>query len=342
MITLSPAEGKMINRLRFFSLLCVVMIHSAVHRQPEALEQISATIYEQAATWHRLFYCCNPLFLLFILSGYLFFRNADDSWSFRKDYLSKLKSRLTGLLTPYLVWCTFYLLFGYVRGGCSGSLSFEMLLNAYWPLSPARHVAAPGFWFIRSLICFSLLSPLYYLVYRYLKHFTLPLCLTLALCNLPLDFCYFNWPLLLGGYLAYSGITLGKIVELLPWKPALGAALLLSILSLFCPTALPGDVREIIKLLALILWGAGLAGLFMRCPLPSFCTPAAGMFLYATHFIICGKIGTRLVRYLPVNLPMLVADMWLTFALGTAVCLTLYAVVKRCPKLAAVLTGGRE
>lgn len=338
MVTISETEGNMINRLRFFSLLSVVMIHSSVYKQPEAEAALAEPVMQCVKQWHSLFVSSHALVVLFIISGYLFFRKASESWSFRNDYLGKLRSRLSGLLTPYLVWCTLYIAYKVFRSHFE--LSAGNLLHAYWPLSPTEHVAAPGFWFIRSLICFSLLSPLYYLVYRYLKHFTLLLCLALSLCKLPPDFCYFNWPLLLGGYLAYSGITLTRITELFPWKPALLGACALSVAAAFAP--LPDFVKLAFSQPSVVLWGAGLSGLFLRCPLPSCCTPSAGMFLYASHFIICGFISVFLLRYLPINLPMVVADMWLTWFLATCVCLGMFAVVKRVPHLTAILTGGRE
>lgn len=219
-------------------------------------------------------------------------------------------------------------------------LTFSYLQNAFWPISPTVAPVCGVFWFIRCLICFTLLTPLYYLIYKYCRHFTFLIAILLILSPLPLNFIYGNGYLLLGGYLAYSGITLTRLNELFPTKVALPFALLLSALWCFYPKQIPFPAAGV-HLSLVLLWLPALVGLMRHVRLPAFCTPGAGMFLYASHFFVCCYIGIRCIRFLPLNLPMLVADMWITMILGTTICLCVYAVIRKIPYTNYLLTGGR-
>lgn len=103
MVTISESEGKMINWLRFVCLLIVVMIHSAAYKQPEAIAQFSGEALQAAANWHELFHTPPSLKILFLLSGYLFFRHIGDCWNWKRDYLGKMASRVTALGLPYTI-----------------------------------------------------------------------------------------------------------------------------------------------------------------------------------------------------------------------------------------------
>lgn len=331
----------MINRLRFLCLLIVVMIHSAVHMQPEAIAQLAPDVHQAAKNWHAFFYSPLSLEILFILSAYLFFRGISDTYDLRRDYLCKLKKRMTGLVLPYLVWNVVYIAHNILRCHLSwDDLSSTYFLDAFWPPDPLDGPCCAVFWFIRSLICFTLLSPLYYLIYKYFRHFTFIIVFLIILSPLSSHFMYGNAYLLLGGYLAYSGITLTRINELFSTKVALPLALLLSALQCFHPELLPFSAKAV-HLALLLLWLSALIGICTVMRLPAWCTPAAGMFLYASHFFVCCYIGIRCIRFLPLNLPMLVADMWITMILSTLLCLGLYALIRKIPHASFLLTGGR-
>lgn len=341
MVTITPTESAAINRLRFLCLLGVVMIHCAVFRQPAAIAQAPGETLQSALHWHLLFTGIPNLKILFILSGYLFFRHVNDTWDWRSDYLSKIGKRLSGLLLPYMIWGGVYTALNILQSHLSWSdITPSYLLNAFWPLDPLTYPMCGVFWFMRCLICFTLLSPLYYLVYRYCRHFTLFLAAALILSPLPIHYIYLNGYLLLGGYLAYSGITLTRLSELLEPKLAFCGALALTTFTCFFPeqVPLPSEVRSTLRLL---LWLPALVGLCSKICLPSWCTPAAGMFLYATHFFVCSKIGSQLVQHLPLTLPFMIAEMWLSMILATAICLIAYAILRKIPMMSYLLTGGR-
>lgn len=339
MVTISQTESRTINTLRFLCLLCVVMIHCGAHGQPEAIARVSDEVYQTAKQCHAFYTSLPSLQILFILSGYLFFRNMGDSWDWQRDYLGKLKSRLVSIVLPYLAWCVLYFIYQIIRHkGGDGMLTPSYFLEGLWPLSYHGKLLVPVFWFLRALICFTLFSPLYYLVCRVCKHLTPLLCVVVILSPLPFDFVYFNAYLLLGAYFAYSGFTLTGIGRVFPWKAALALALIGSGLAIFLP---PPINSKALNIVLLAIWLPALLGATEGIRLPSFCSPAAGMFLYASHFYVCIFLGVRCVRALPINLLMLNVDMWISFIGATVLLLALFALVSRSSRLTFLLTGGR-
>lgn len=109
-----------------------------------------------------------PLF--FILSGYLFFHNAparpEPRW-----FWGKIRSRFFSLLIPYLIanviaWCCFYFALRELPQMVSGYLGdrWKDPLFVFWtgPINLSL-------WFIQELIVVVLVSPLLYLLIRYLR-----------------------------------------------------------------------------------------------------------------------------------------------------------------------------
>ncbi len=103
----------------------------------------------------------------FLLSGYLFFRN------FRPGcLLRKWNSRFHSLVVPYLLWNALYLAFFLLvaphvvfieRFSVAGPLAFDLgTVVRKLTLDPA----AGHFWYVRDLIGFVMLAPLFFLLYR--------------------------------------------------------------------------------------------------------------------------------------------------------------------------------
>lgn len=111
---------------------------------------------------------CVPLF--FVISGYLFFRNTPDkpdvNW-----FWGKYESRFFSLVIPYLIaniiaWCCYYFAMNEVPSMVSGFFgdSWKDPIFVFWT-GPVNM----SLWFIRELIVVVLLSPLVYLLVRYLS-----------------------------------------------------------------------------------------------------------------------------------------------------------------------------
>lgn len=119
--------------------------------------------------------CAVPSF--FLISGYLFFRNID-----RFDFvifLRKYKSRIKTLLVPYLFWNLLVFLWGCLIF-CINSKSildicdYLKQFDIYDVFVAGRNTGTPYYmimWYVRDLIFLTLLTPLFYFVFKYLKAF---------------------------------------------------------------------------------------------------------------------------------------------------------------------------
>ncbi|MCR4859754.1 MAG: acyltransferase, partial [Bacteroidales bacterium] len=110
---------------------------------------------------------CVPLF--FVISGYLFFRNMPEKPDVRW-FWGKISSRFFTLVIPYLIaniiaWVCYYFAITQVPSMVSGFFgdSWKDPLFVFWT-GPVNL----SLWFIRELIVAVLLSPLVYLLVRYL------------------------------------------------------------------------------------------------------------------------------------------------------------------------------
>lgn len=153
---------------------------------------------------------CNPGF--FLLSGYLFFKNV-KVWN-KDTYIAKLKKRVFTYLIPYLLWnviATFTIPIQLIAGriikqdGDWNRIAEYFLeihdkgvWNIFWHFNtwgetninilghsaPRLGPMSIPMWFLQTLICLSIITPLIYLLIRYLK----------------------IWGVVLLGVLAYTGI----------------------------------------------------------------------------------------------------------------------------------------
>ena len=166
LLTADEVQSQTIYFLRFFLIVMVVFTHAQVGYVPRICDNgYSLFIFIASRVFERL-----PALVLF--SGFLFFRSGFSA----RIYGKNLKRRAKSLLVPYLFWnlvvVGYYLLLQYwlLRHGETpdSKLITEYTLHdwkvAFWTEPIASH-----FWFIRNLMIFSVLSPLVYLVIRYLK-----------------------------------------------------------------------------------------------------------------------------------------------------------------------------
>ena len=114
--------------------------------------------------------------LFFFFSGFLFFYKSDFS---RSIYLGKLKRRVKTLLIPYIFWNLFSLMFYWGAQVFMGSMtsgtnkliadySFVDWLNVFWDFNYGMPVNLP-LWFIRDLMIMAILSPVLYVLIKYVK-----------------------------------------------------------------------------------------------------------------------------------------------------------------------------
>ena len=118
--------------------------------------------------------------LFFIISGYLFFLNLNNT----KTVFIKIKKRINSLLIPYLLACTFFITL-------SLGIALLPIANNYMNWSPVyilkenwldiiKHIyfdyggGAPlayHLWFLRNLIIIIAFSPLLFYIHKYLTYY---------------------------------------------------------------------------------------------------------------------------------------------------------------------------
>ncbi|MBF0648771.1 MULTISPECIES: acyltransferase family protein [Dysgonomonas] len=120
---------------------------------------------------------------VFFTSGFLFFYKINKNWNLH-IYVDKLKKRSKTLLIPYIFWNALVLLLYFIAQNTPQLSSFfsgnNLLIKdytiidffkAFWSMdnSPTKAPFLFTFWFIRDLIVIVILSPLVYLLVKYLK-----------------------------------------------------------------------------------------------------------------------------------------------------------------------------
>lgn len=331
MVNISREESTAINSLRLCCVLTVVMIHCLLN-PPDMESVIGETDMAAVTLWNHTFCLFPSLQLLFLLSGYLFFRGMGEQYDWKRDYLKKIQGRAIGLFLFYVIYCILGLLFNIVVKH-SPLPSFCQFLQGLWPLDPLHGTMGRGMWYIRSLIVFTFLSPVYYLVIKYLRHFCLPVFLVLYNLHWPINFAYFNCWLFLGAYLAYAGISLTSIARHFDWRITLPLAVAVHVAMHLWHIPCPSIVREFLFLV-------GAVGFFSHVRIAPLLT-AASTFIYAGHFFFAGAIKHLYFRYLPHDIWAYNMNMLLTWGTSVIVCFLLFLVIRRSKFLCLLLTGGR-
>lgn len=298
------------------------------------INAMGSEVYTDLHRWKSYFMCPYSLHILFFISGYLFFRNISEHYDIKRDYLLKLKSRFSSLLVLWIVYGS--LSIAYLFFANRLTISFHDLVLSLSNYDNPRDIRTIGFgmWFIRNLIYFSILSPLYYCALRYLGHFIPFICLLIILCfDLPIQYAHFNAYLLLGAYCSYHGFRLSQLPTFLDWRVSLAAYVLLIVFH-----AVWGWPLHI--LVSGVLAFAGFLGLFMKYPISKYIA-GGSTFLYASHFLFMTFPRKFFFELLPHSLPF--SFLFLVLAwLGTiAIVYSLYFIVCRYRILRYLLTGGR-
>lgn len=333
---LNKKESIALDSLRFLCIITLLLHHSVIDHLVDNTELASIL-----RNTHQLI---APPFLciLFFLSGYLFFYTKKDcqiaesltSWG-TSFYLSKIKKRIYSLIIPYIIWCFVSFLYQslvkHKEFGINSPWDAVMLL---WDTG-SGHPIGMALWYIRNLIVFTLLSPLYFLTIKYLRHFTLLLILALQDIEIPIDYPFFNMYLLLGSYLSLMDISIEKVVKVFNWQLCLVLYVICKI-SMFC-----FDNISIDKLVVFTLCVTGFIGLFMKRSIPAKYTVASTM-IYFLHPYLTG-VRNILIKYADTSSLLQDILIWILTALTVlTICISTFFVMKRLsPKVLSVMTGGR-
>lgn len=171
-----------IRFLSFFLIVLVVFVHSynidikinnGIQYSSNGLVFFIEEFFSQGL--NRI---ASPLF--FIISGYLFFANLNGTAA---DFLRKLKKRIKTLIVPYLLWSLAGILLFW-------ALQLHPLANVFFTKTLIRDmdlkeilnnlILAPvpyQLWYIRDLMMFVLLSPVFFVLIQELRLLVLISCI---------------------------------------------------------------------------------------------------------------------------------------------------------------------
>jgi Acyltransferase family len=192
---ITPEISRRIKLLRLPIIIGIVTIHSSIKSVGYTDKFFQIFI---AGVWGG-----SCVAFLFIISGFLFFRNFNLSLS---SYIEKLKSRFWTLLVPYLFWNLALLAMvlilsnipitsSIVQGGYKAYITDYKLANFIDCLTGSKSgypIALP-LWYIRDLIVMVILSPVFLLVARKIPYIGLAVFAAPWLVHLQLGFIGIQW-----------------------------------------------------------------------------------------------------------------------------------------------------
>ncbi len=290
-----------------------------------------------------------PVPMLFIISGYLFFRNCDTAGN--SFFVEKCKRRIYSLLVPYLAWNTIAIIILYIRFNIIAQESYTITdyLSGYWDFTQrsGNDPADGPLWYMRDLMIVSIFAPI---LYRLLKknvtailYFAIITALYVTNTGLNVTgfgggaFMFFS----IGAYIAIHKLHITQITD----KIGIAA------LALYIPCQLilneTGDtatgflITSIIKITALFYLTALLFKRNILKPTPKLTSIC--FLLYALHGIIIGPIIKSLYTLLHSNIPYILLFIYIaTPAIIIALTLVLSNILRKyTSQIGKILTGYR-
>ena len=370
--SISQETSKRITALRFLLIVFVVFIHNCFTLEgvAENFEQTGEmTVFNPNALseWTQLFIsqgiarCAVPLFFLF--AAFLQAKKNDR-------YSVLLKKRAKSLLVPYFIWLGLYFLYPHFAKYLISIIKPALLKHpndifTHWTALDWLHKffgyetgtrkdgdlslpqLAVQFWFVRDLLILTVLSPF---IKAFIKRFPLFFfALISVLYLLPVQIYFVRMQALFfyacGLYWGMFDFHLFEKID----KISFIEAILLFVLSFFATYLFFGEKSTmywIMVLFACILILKLSALIVAHDKVYSITKYLAGysFFLYAVHMPVMNEMLKRIwLHFLPMTngffcLAEYFGVAFLNIAIGTTIGI---ALKKLCPRLFAVLTGGR-
>lgn len=290
----------------------------------------------------------------FVFSGYLFFLKIQDFTI--TIYKEQLRKRIFSLLIPYLVWNLLMLigilvkvnvfeLFGIpnVEGEDYKNLS---IMDIFW-----NYPLNFPLWYLRDLICMTLLTPLFYLLFRFLGAFGILMLMIPYLLNLETNIPGFSLTgILFFGIGSFFGL---KKLDLIITDHKIGIALILisMVLIFVCLNRSQYPYYEqLIRVYAIIgIWAVFYGGYLLSKTnyLSNLLIKTAGsvFFIYAVHEIyIINWIKGFFARINTTNDSLLQLMFYFIIPfICLFICYYLYVFLRRImPTFINLITGNRE
>jgi len=342
-----------INLLRFPLIVLVVFIHSRFQTYPDADTELLCN----SVFWGKMPHCAVSAF--FIISGYLLasrmIQNRVEQSNLVSMYLTTLRRKFKSLVIPYFLWNTLVMLPHLLIWGLHISSSLfpapkfagmnilQILVRTYG-LDMREYPIDVSLWYVRSLMFFFLLSPLFLFLIRFLPKY-LSLLLLFAGFFLPGNSSVLFF--LIGIFCGYFD------VDLRPLKNKWGVLFLVP-LPVFC--FLADHFRSILSImgpnvfwailhLLFFLFLVPLAMLMQRLPDKAQKLLVLGggysFWIYCSHAPIATTLSRVGLRFHCLGMPPLLW-MLLTCAATTAITVLAFLVMRRvAPSATKILCGGR-
>lgn len=326
------SESGAISLVRTVCVLWIVFIHARVSSVAGG-ENASL-----ANTWELFFSAFGGYAMagMFFLSGYLFFQKVPKGNGFPSFWIAKLRRRSFSLLVPFLVWSTIGQLYWHFAPG--GIQQEAALLTTKSILT--GNLGGMGLWYVRNLVVFSILAPLYYACYRLLGGISFLVAIALiAASPFPIRFPFFNVWLFLGGLMSFARIGLGEVAKHFPARLCLPLFIVETTLRFWNFVSIPPLTATLCQIMCFL----SLFGLFANRGWSGGFFASGSAFVYFSHFYAVRIFKYGLVwAFHPVGLVPIVLSTFLSAALSAATCYGAWILLKRtCPGLLSIMTGGR-
>ena len=350
---MTQQESKAINVSRFLFVIGVLFIHFPIPKS--SVDGINWNLYTPIydAISSRFFLSDTCLESLFILSGYLFFKNL-GGYS-EEQYFNKIERRLRSLVLPYIFWNCFWLVYNLLKTYKLGDVvsdaellhinSFRDFFACFWERGYGSLPTVPiaGYmWFIRDLFTFALLSPIYNYCYHK-RTFSLVFLIVLLLCSIVPGWSLpgFNTYLYLGGLIAYRGYSLEELCNKINIK-------LVVVLFLIVNYIYYGGTSNSVLHLFLVVFSFVFIfyiALYL-CNKKYLCTiSCSSTYFYVTHILFLNIYRHILIKNFTINGDVdMCVFYFLISTLCVITCLCTYLLLKkmRLNLLLTILTGGRS
>lgn len=336
------------------------MIHTELHEVVIGGEQMVTSDHILYSVVFHLFSdeiarMAVPLFFFF--SGFLFFSHLSP-FSF-SAYQAKLKKRFYSLVVPYLFWNIVVLLLYvamqvFIPGLASGAnkpvieYTFTDYLHAFWDRAEGKPVCYQ-FWFLRDLIVTVIISPLVFLLIRYLKTAGILILGIMWISGFPAMPAGLSSVALfffaLGGWYRISGHDFATdTMNIRKWTG--GLYLLVLIINTFLwfrESAIHSCMHKcgiLIGMAAVVGWVT--YGLERNRLHTNAVLSGSSFFIYAYHGMWIALLCKMWVKFLPVTTGTLLLGYVLLPMIILAIGIGAYVLLHcRFPRLISVVTGGR-
>ncbi len=361
-LSLEERQSDIISAMRLPLIFGVILIHSVfmVHKaMPDIELGVGNYIYTFVTQLLSENFLRAVVPCFFVFSGYFFFlKYSEQEWS-GDFYYKSLGKRIKGLLIPFLLWNIIYYVMILLKNGAfehfglATDYKFALLKEHSFEYWLVNSLNAP-FWYVESLLSMMLLSPIFYYIFRYLKHWGMLLITLLYLSGWESGLWGTSTTaIMFFGFGAYMGLYKKNILAF-AYKlryPALAVTLILPIIITLYLEELGAYVEQVIhfyvpfgvlSLFVLTHWiclkSEAVYNFFQKYSAMVF-------FIYAVNELyIMNWVKGALAR-----VPLLsnnpyghLLAYFLLAPVTIFVCILLYKLMKHyTPSLLAVLTGGR-